>query len=139
MACVLAAVLLAVFSKSPMRRQTARLASDRPGALMAGAGPTRREVPRLEGAAAQASRLHRARARPRELPKLDQFPQPQPVSEQERQMLAFVSAASPQNQRVAAEAAEPPEFVRAAGMQVPMTQTYRLETEVIGAPHGEDR
>ncbi len=57
-------------------------------------------------------------------------------------MLAFVSEASPEDQRVVAEAAEPPEFVRAAGVPLTTTQPYKLETETafdtLGARHGKD-
>ena len=155
-ACVLALVVAAVLSdrahqadyanqahqaNHPVRGKTAKLATQEAGVSITRAGQSSREVPRLAKALA-AARPRGARTQVPKPPKLEQFPQPQPLSEQERWMLAFVSAASPEDQRVVAEAAEPPEFVRAAGVPLITTQPYKLETETafdtLGARHGKD-
>ena len=151
-ACVLALVVGAVLSDRahqdyasqahhPVRGKTAKLATQEAGVSITRAGQSSREVPRL-AKALSAARPRGARTQAPKPPKLEQFPQPQPLSEQERWMLAFVSAASPEDQRVVAEAAEPPEFVRAAGVPLTTTQPYKLETETafdtLGARHGKD-
>ena len=84
------------------------------------------------------TRMIRAKAY-RRLPKLDQFPQPQPMSEQEKLMLVFVSTAAPEDQRVVAQASAEPEFMRLAELQSPATHSSTLKTAIPGEPYEEHR
>jgi hypothetical protein len=143
-ACVLTILILWVphlrlaAPGSGMRRPGTLPSSHDPLASVAVRGHAPHEAP-AQMALAPASPSRLARASVRKPPKLEQFPQPRPLSEQEKLMLAFVSAASPAEQRTVAKAAEPPEFVRVAEMQLPVTQPSTLDTETLGAPHEEHR
>jgi hypothetical protein len=117
----------------------------RPGiALSPHANPTREpqlaQVYSRPPAAAftHAATHHATRTKPAELPRLSHFPTPQPLTDQEKLMLAFVSTATPATQQLVARAVQPPLPILDAERHLSPTHSSSPENtspEITGAPH----
>jgi hypothetical protein len=85
-----------------------------------------------------AAAHHATRAKPPELPRLDQFPTPQPLTDEEKLMLVFVSTATPATQQLVARAVEPPLPILAAE-STSSSSLANTSLEKSGAPHEQPR
>jgi hypothetical protein len=134
LACLLIFVVVAI---SYQRHTGSRGAARNPIPLRT--TPARRLHSLTSETAAAQVHSHVIRAKAFRPPKLDQFPQPRPLSEQERLMLTFVSTAAPEEQRVVAQAGAAPQFMQVAELQSSVTHPSTLNVETPGESHEEHR
>jgi hypothetical protein len=76
-------------------------------------------------------------ARRQRPPKLDQFPMPEPLSEQEKLLVSFMNRTSTATQVAVAQASEPPRPITIAALTVPPIDQNTMEIQTLGE-HDEE-
>lgn len=103
--CLLVAALLHLRQAEPQHRKI-EIASG-PSTTQSGAAIPKTDVPAK--AHVEAARNRVVRSVPRQLPKLDQFPAPTALTEQEQRLVQFVTYAPPNMQQLVAKAQNQPD------------------------------
>jgi hypothetical protein len=134
-AVVLAGVLIfAVIPERPIKISSTSFRSQSMQASKIAPQQRHHPVTHIARRALYSSRTDAGRHGP---PKLDQFPMPEPLSEQEKLLVLFMNTTSTATQLAVAQASEPPRPIKIAALMVPPIDLNTMEIQTLGE-HDEE-